>query len=194
MSTNVYPVSTIAKLFDLTERRVQQLAKEGVIPKSSKGKYELVPSVKGYINYLKAKSFGTNDIVSSDIAIDRGRLLKMQADKLAMEMDTAKGQLLDREEVKAGWINLLTRCRARLLAIPNRLAYQLTSTTNVHEIAQILKQAIYEALEELATKNIMEVKGENESNQNNNQDNQQNKEYTNAEDNINWRNAKTDKE
>ena len=35
---------------------MQQLTKDGVIPKSSRGKYELVPTVKGYINYLKGKS------------------------------------------------------------------------------------------------------------------------------------------
>ena len=45
MSTPTYPVSTIAKLFNLTERRVQQLASEGVIPKPERGKYDLVASV-----------------------------------------------------------------------------------------------------------------------------------------------------
>ncbi|VAW66172.1 hypothetical protein MNBD_GAMMA11-2557 [hydrothermal vent metagenome] len=35
----LYPSATLAHLFNLSERRVQQLAKEGVIPKAQRGKY-----------------------------------------------------------------------------------------------------------------------------------------------------------
>lgn len=58
MTTPSYPVATIAKLFNLTERRVQQLAKEGVIPKPEKGKYDLIGCVRGYIAYLQERAFG----------------------------------------------------------------------------------------------------------------------------------------
>ncbi len=37
-----YPVETIAELPDLTPRRVYQLTTEGIIPKASRGRYELV--------------------------------------------------------------------------------------------------------------------------------------------------------
>ncbi|MDR0703186.1 MAG: hypothetical protein LBF61_12465 [Azoarcus sp.] len=38
-------VETIAKLLDMTPRRVQQLATEGVVPKpEKKGQYEIVPA------------------------------------------------------------------------------------------------------------------------------------------------------
>lgn len=56
--TTSYPVSTIAKLFGLTERRVQQLAKDGIIAKLKKNQYELVGSVRAYINYLQRRAFG----------------------------------------------------------------------------------------------------------------------------------------
>lgn len=39
-----YPVATIAKLLLLSDRRVQQLTKEGVIPKEERGRYELAPA------------------------------------------------------------------------------------------------------------------------------------------------------
>ena len=47
---NSYPVSTIAKLFGLSERRIQQLAQEGIIPKPDKNQYELIGCVRAYIN------------------------------------------------------------------------------------------------------------------------------------------------
>ena len=153
MTSPLYPVSTIAKLFDLTERRVQQLTKEGIIPKSSKGKYELVPSVKGYINYLKERSLGASDMEAnnSNIANERASLIKMQADKLAMEIDEEKGRLLDVKKAETAWDNLIAHCRAVLLGIPNRLANQIVEINNPEEVALILKQAIYEALTELST-------------------------------------------
>ena len=73
-----YPVSTIAKLFGLTERRVQQLAQEGIIPKPEKNQYELVGSVRSYIDYLQQRAFGKG-AVPQDTHLERARLLKAQA-------------------------------------------------------------------------------------------------------------------
>lgn len=45
----LYKVAVIARFLNLTERRVQQLARDGIIPKPEKGKYDLVGCVQGYI-------------------------------------------------------------------------------------------------------------------------------------------------
>lgn len=144
-----YPVSSIAKLFDLTERRIQQLAAEGIIPKSIKGKYELVASVKGYIKYLRLNKEDTK----SSISVERARLLKMQADNLEQDMKFRNKTLLAREKVKKEWTSILGCCRATLLAIPNRLAYQVNAASTPAESAILMKNAIYEALAELAKDN-----------------------------------------
>lgn len=52
MATTV-PIDTICKLLDLTQQRVNQLAREGIIPKLERGRYELVPVVRAYIQYLR---------------------------------------------------------------------------------------------------------------------------------------------
>lgn len=152
-SASSYPASTIAKLLSITERRVHQLVKEAILPKASRGNYDLVQSVQGYIKYLRARSLGTADMDANNpnIAVERVRLIKMQADRLAMDIDEEKGRLLDAEEAARGWDNLIAHCRAVLLGIPNRLANQVAAINNAQEIAQILKQAIYEALIELST-------------------------------------------
>lgn len=146
-----YPASSIAKLFDLTERRIQQLAQEKIIPKSIKGKYELVPSVQGYIKYLKANAKNNKETESTEIRIEKVRLLRMQADKLTMEIEKEQGKLIDAKKAAVIWDNLVTRCKSVLLAIPNRLASQVIAINNVEEVALLLKQAIYEALTELST-------------------------------------------
>jgi len=57
-----YPVSTIAKLLLLSERRVQQLTKEGVIPKAERGRYELAPAVQARV--LELWDQVTNDNIN----------------------------------------------------------------------------------------------------------------------------------
>ena len=48
---NLQSTEVIAKLFDLDVRRVQQLAKEGIIPAASLRpyKFDLLPTIKAYI-------------------------------------------------------------------------------------------------------------------------------------------------
>lgn len=48
-----YPGSVLAKLLNITERRLQQLAREGIIPKSNHGKYPLAGVIRGYVIYLQ---------------------------------------------------------------------------------------------------------------------------------------------
>lgn len=47
------PVATVAKMLNLTPRRVQQLAAEGVLPKPSRGRYDLAGCVRAYITSLQ---------------------------------------------------------------------------------------------------------------------------------------------
>jgi hypothetical protein len=59
-------VGAIAKLFGLTERRVQQLTQEGVISAVRVGrynKYDLLQTIRRYIAYLqtKAKAMESDD-------------------------------------------------------------------------------------------------------------------------------------
>ncbi len=73
-----YPVETIAKLLDLTPRRVYQLTNEGIIPKASRGRYELVSAANGYIKYLRDRAINA-DVKDGD-ADHRKRLTKARAD------------------------------------------------------------------------------------------------------------------
>jgi hypothetical protein len=53
VATNAQPIGVIARLLDLSERRVQQPSGEGVIPKAERGHYDLVGAVRGYLVYLR---------------------------------------------------------------------------------------------------------------------------------------------
>ena len=60
MAQATYSLDVIAKLLDISPRRVQQLSSDGVIPRASRGKYELVPAVQGYIRFLRGRAINAD--------------------------------------------------------------------------------------------------------------------------------------
>ena len=144
-----YPASTLAKLFNLTERRVQQLAKEGVIPKAERGKYDLVGAVRGYVKYLQERAEGRG-VEPTDLHGERTRLLKARADKAELEVDERKGALIPADRVIEAWEQLVAAFRAKCLALPSKLASQLVAVNGIREIQDTISGGVREALEELS--------------------------------------------
>lgn len=149
MSEPTYKVGVIARLFGLSERRVQQLAKDGTIPKPEKGKYELVGCVRGYIKFLQDRAFG-KDMAPIDVHYERGRLLKAQADKTELEAKAMSRELLPVTEVETGWAALAMAFRSRLQGLPTRGAHLAMGLKNFHEIESALRELVHEALNELS--------------------------------------------
>jgi phage terminase Nu1 subunit (DNA packaging protein) len=149
MSSPVVSLAVIAKLFNLTGRRVQQLVAEGIIPRAEKGKYELVPCVRGYISYLQERAVGKS-VEDIDTNKERGRLLKAQADKVDLEVAALRGELVPIDKTQAVWTAYLANCRAKLLAIPHKLAPRVLLAKEVAEVQAIIEGEIHECLTELA--------------------------------------------
>lgn len=114
-----HPLGTISKLLDLSERRVQQLSREGIIPKAERGRYELVPAVQGYIRYLRDRSLEVG-VVSIDVA--RQRKTAAEAELAEIELAKARADVVGIEDVAKQWDTILTGVRTRLLAMPTKVA------------------------------------------------------------------------
>ena len=141
-------LSAISQLLKLTERRIQQLAKDEVIPKAQRGEYEMIPCVHGYIDYLKA-NIG-REFTAEDLAINRNRLIKAQADLAEIEKQKQEGELIAKDEVKKNWLSILTVIKSKLLSMPNKVAPVVMTYKNVNEVKLILKDKIYDTLHEIA--------------------------------------------
>jgi phage terminase Nu1 subunit (DNA packaging protein) len=125
-SRPLYPASTIANLFNLTERRIQQLAAEGVIPKESRGKYDLVGAVRGYIKYLQDRAFG-QDVGTSEFTNHRERLVKANADRAEMENDLMRGDSVPTDAVKFAIADFASQVKSTFESIPKRIKHSLPS-------------------------------------------------------------------
>ena len=54
----LYPKETIATLLNISERRIEQLVKQKVIPKAGRGVFDLGPTVQAYVRYLQGLCSG----------------------------------------------------------------------------------------------------------------------------------------
>lgn len=85
------PIESLAKLLDLTPRRVQQLAKEGVIPKpATRGQYDIIPSVVAYIRQDRK-----HELAILDRQMEQQRLGHSQhLEEIQIAADVAESQAL----------------------------------------------------------------------------------------------------
>lgn len=147
MATTV-PLETICKLLDLTPQRINQLAKEGVIPKLERGKYELVPVVRAYIQYLRMGNL-KKDLPEDDYTTHRMRLTRARADIMEMEKAQMEEKLIPAGDIEQAWIEAVTNMRAKMLSLPTKAASEVFSSESLQEVKTVLKEQIYEALKEL---------------------------------------------
>ena len=153
MSSATQPIGVIAKLLDLSERRVQQLSREGVIPKANRGQYELIGSVRGYVQYLRDQA-AKAQAGAPDYASERARFIRARADLAEIEADEKRGSVLSAEDVEATWVAVLALLRTRLLSLPDRLAPQVHEQTKVADTRNLIRAAIREVLDDLAETDV----------------------------------------
>ena len=115
------PVSTLAKLFNLTSVRVQQLAADGIIQKSGRGQYDLWPSVRAYIAYLQERKVNQWDSDTDDpteIKKQQLRRTKEEADKLELANARTRGELVEVSKVKRLGEQVMSGIKTKILNMP----------------------------------------------------------------------------
>jgi phage terminase Nu1 subunit (DNA packaging protein) len=114
-------VNALAKLFDLTVVRVQQLAVEGIVVKSARGKYDLWKSIRGYIQYLQKRRVNQHDSPDqeqSDMKREQLRRTKEEADKLELQNARTRGEVIEVSKVEKLMQACFTVHRTRILNFP----------------------------------------------------------------------------
>ncbi|MDA9163858.1 hypothetical protein N9N97_03135 [Rickettsiaceae bacterium] len=140
-----YTAEEIAVALDLTERRIQQLAKEGILPKVEKGKYNLAECIRAYDLYVQDSSKPATPKDS------KSRWLDAKAEKAELELKVFKGGLITTGEVKNAWTDLFITFRTRMLNIPTKLTPRIAAcNSDLPTIENMLQSEIEDALTELS--------------------------------------------
>jgi phage terminase Nu1 subunit (DNA packaging protein) len=136
----------LARLFGTTPKTVADLAKREIIVSAGKrGRWQLEPSVRGYISHLRAEAAGRGGETGADV---RARLGAAQADLAAEKVKAMRGETLPKAEVEALWTSKLRAFRNRILAIPNRVSY--LSLRQRESLTQELRAALTELADDKA--------------------------------------------
>lgn len=157
-AANLVGSNIIAKLFGVTERRVQQLAAENIIPAASKKpyKFDLLPTVQAYIKYLSIKANGKEQKSSDNVQAEADKLraeadLKQSKAKIAeMQLKELEGNMHRSEDVEALTIDLVYTIRGMIMALPGRLAMDVAQAGTAAEASAIIRAECHKILEELS--------------------------------------------
>ncbi len=84
------------------------------------------------------------------VSTARAKLLKAQSARQELKLRQERGELVDARAVERTWQKMVVTCRAKLLALPTKLAPQVVSCSSMAEVHKLLEDAIHEALTELA--------------------------------------------
>ena len=111
-----------------------------------------------YLNHLRqvAAGRGSKDGGGLDLVVERARLARAQAVKVERENAVADGEYLSVGEIHVLVTLTIANVRARLLAMPTRLAPILAGVSTDRETHDILKKAISDVLNELGASKISE--------------------------------------
>jgi phage terminase Nu1 subunit (DNA packaging protein) len=86
----------------------------------------------------------------NDVSDERRRLIRAQANLAELEEEELRGELVRVQAVEKRWGTIATNVRAKLLALPSRLAGEIASAEDRSVIEEKSRAIVYEALTEIA--------------------------------------------
>lgn len=155
---NYQKVEVIARLFGKTARRIYQLTQDGVLPTEPTpegNRYDLLPTVQRYIQYLEEKNkSGQPAAVTEKLEKKLDAEIKYKeakAGKAKLELDELKGKLHRSEDIEKITNELVFSVRSMLLALPGRVAMDLAAINTAPAVSEYMARHVAALLDELAT-------------------------------------------
>lgn len=141
----------LACVLGLSGRRVRQLIEDGIIERSSPGRFNLADSVQ---RFIAAKSRGVED--DEDRRTERRKaqsemvLKESKAEMAKLELMELQGSMHRSEDVRAMTEDLVFTMRSALLSLPGRLARDVADAGSAAEASDIIRREAYRMMEELS--------------------------------------------
>lgn len=153
-------MNEIAKIFQVTVRRVQQLTQEGIIEtvvikqgKRELRRYDLISTIMRYIQYLSDKANGREQKCGDkeEEKLQAEIDYKAAKAKIAMlQLDELEGRMHSAEDVEAMTTDLCLAVRSALLSMPGQLSVDVAEAQTAAEVSEVIKVAVNDILEELS--------------------------------------------
>lgn len=136
----------LAEILGVTPRRIQQLAEDNIIPKPNKaGAYDIPECVRCYYY----NEFAIDDEDGLDGRHERARKAKAEADRIEFDLAIKQKKYVLSDLVEYSLEKVIGVCRAKLLALPRKLAPLISTAESPSEAEDILTEGVNEALNDL---------------------------------------------
>lgn len=155
----VYKTSAqLSPILGLGAKRVQQLAQDGIIDtvETPKGRrYDLVQTATKYIHFLdeklKNKEKGeTNAALESEKLSAEVRIKTARAEAAELNLSELRGKMHRAEDVEAITTDHVLFLRSMLLAVPGKLAVDMSNLKTAAEMAECMESEMHYILNSLA--------------------------------------------
>lgn len=141
--------SVLGELLGVTDRRIRQLAEEGILIRAAKGRYKLAESIKNYILTLRIANQDSEEKIygeTLDLDVEKAKheVVKIQMSELKLQL--MKGQMHKSEDIRAVMCDMLTAFRSRLMNHPAKSAPVLANMYDAGQIQSYLEKEMMDAL------------------------------------------------
>ena len=155
MDVTIVSSLTLSDIWGISDRRVRQLAGEGVIEAVSRGKYNLIDCTRRYCSYLRQNSEAGSEKKEVRMDLDSEKALheKAKREKTELQLKVMKGELHASKDVESIMTDMITRAKVKLLGLPSKVAPSVIGFKDISKVQAILKNHIEEALLELVEYN-----------------------------------------
>lgn len=147
-------VSTLelAQVFDISDRRIQQLVTERVLTKEGRSRFNLVQSVQSYLQYQvelikERQSTGT-------LSDEQTRLTKAKADREELELEVRRSELIPIAVASIAWGQVIAAARTRLLSLPATIKTQMPHVDA--DVVEHVDKFVRTILEEMSKDDLSE--------------------------------------
>jgi hypothetical protein len=151
----VSTLADVATACNLTIRRVNQLAREGVLPREARGTYSLGACLVAYIRYLQKAMVGKStfhaDGTITNTAQLRARLLDVRIARQELALARARHETVTIMEFEEVLSDLVVTSKMQLLAVGTRVAPRIAGETSRTVIERAIDAEVKAALSQLAT-------------------------------------------
>ena len=149
----------LAQCLGISSRRVRQLREEGLfhLSKVEKG-YNLEKSIQEYIEYKVNAETGRRASISKEEVQAEHEEVKKQISLLKLRK--LRRELHEAADVEAYLSDMLIRFKNRLMAVPTKLAMQVSGEEDLNVIIQTIKRELTAVLEELSEYDPDEIDGQ----------------------------------
>lgn len=138
----------LAGCLGLTARRIQVLAKQGVLVKIRRGVYDLEKSIQAYIDFRVASLEASAEHKSLEVVKAEHESLKMRKTELSVRL--MEGKLHRAEDVERVMTQCAATVKSRMLAIPIKVSPEIAGLEDPARIQKILQREVADALNEVA--------------------------------------------